>query len=551
MKIVISRKGFDSEAGGCASPILPDSRMISLPIPATRGIPYDEILRDGVPLSSFVTSLSHRAGSSLAHLDPDLDDGARHRLPGWLPAFGQTDAAQTHLARHALGSGDLFLFFGWFKEAEEAHGGWRFRRGAPNRHVLFGWLQVGEVISLPEGPDATISKMPWLAEHPHLGFGPDPRNTVYIAAEKLSLPGLGPLKAAGAGLFRTLRPELVLTAEGQPKRSLWSVPSWMAPASGRPPLSHHENLGRWKALLESGSVVGAARRLRLSPSAMSRALARLRAVTGDPLLVRAGRGLVLTPRAVALRADVGHLVQAAEAALRPAKNLDLQHLVRTFTLRTSDGFVETFGPTLVAKMTADAPGVTLCFMPKPDKDSAPLRDGDVDLETGVIGTAMGPEVRTQALFRDIFIGAARPGHPLCDADLTPDRYATANHVAVRRHRQESSPVDRALAACGLERRIVTVVGGYSAALALARTCDLIATVPLRHTAGLRTGLYSFALPVTLPQVTISLFWHPRMDADPAHSWLRHRVREACADVFPSPMDSPALKAFPGIALQPS
>ena len=103
-------------------------------------------------------------------------------------------------------------------------------------------------------------------------------------------------------------------------------------------------------LLEEGSVARAAQRLRLSPSAMSRALARLRETTGDPLLVRAGRGLVPTPRALELRERVGVLVQDAEAVLRPAEALDLNQLTRTFTLRTSDGFVENFGPPLIARI---------------------------------------------------------------------------------------------------------------------------------------------------------------------------------------------------------
>src|SRR6478672_4954010 len=120
-------------------------------------------------------------------------------------------------------------------------------------------------------------------------------------------------------------------------------------------------------LLAEGSVARAARRLRLSPSAMSRALARLRTTTGDPLLVRAGRGLVPTPRALELRDQVARLVQDAEAALRPAEAPDLTTLERTFTLRTSEGFVENFGPDLIARVAAEAPRVRLRFVAKPDK----------------------------------------------------------------------------------------------------------------------------------------------------------------------------------------
>ncbi len=268
-------------------------------------------------------------------------------------------------------------------------------------------------------------------------------------------------------------------------------------------------------LLLEGSVARAAQRLRLSPSAMSRALARLRETTGDPLLVRAGRGLVPTPRAIELRERVGQLVQDGEAVLRPAEKLDLKRLVRTFTLRTSEGFVENFGPDLIARVGAEAPGVRLRFVQKPNKDSAPLRDGTVDLETGVVGKATSPEVRAQALFRDRFIGVVRIGHPMSQGKITPSRYATGRHISLK-------PL-------GLEREIVTIVGGFSTALALARASDLIASVPERHTGNLRAGMHSFPLPVSTPEVTVSLLWHPRLDADPAHRWLRGCVRDVCAE----------------------
>jgi DNA-binding transcriptional LysR family regulator len=282
-------------------------------------------------------------------------------------------------------------------------------------------------------------------------------------------------------------------------------------------------------LLAEGSVARAAQRLRLSPSAMSRALARLRETTGDPLLVRAGRGLVPTPRALELRARVGQLVQDGEAVLRPAEKLNLKQLVRTFTLRTSDGFVENFGPDLIARVEKEAPGVRLHFVQKPDKDSGPLRDGTVDLETGVVGTTTGPEVRAQALFRDRFIGVVRMGHPLSRGKITPARYSAGRHVFVSRRGLDRGPIDEALAPLGLEREIVTIVGGFSTALALARASDLIAGVPERHTGNLRAGMHSFPLPVAVPEITISLLWHPRLDADPAHRWLRGCVREACAE----------------------
>jgi DNA-binding transcriptional LysR family regulator len=270
-------------------------------------------------------------------------------------------------------------------------------------------------------------------------------------------------------------------------------------------------------LLAEGSVARAARRLRLSPSAMSRSLARLRKATGDPLLVRAGRGLVASPRAMELRDSVSQLVQAAEAALRPMGKLDLQHLDRTFTFRASEGFVENFGARLLARVSREAPDVRLHFVHKLDKSSGPLRDGTVDLETGVIDKAVGPEVRTQALFRDRYVGVVRA------------RYASAEHVHVSRRDYEKAHVDDALAELGLKRRIAVTVGGFSAALALARESDLIATVHERHTGNMYSGMHTFPLPMSVPPFTVSLLWHPRLDADPAHRWLRSCVRGACAE----------------------
>lgn len=282
-------------------------------------------------------------------------------------------------------------------------------------------------------------------------------------------------------------------------------------------------------LLREGSVVRAARRLGLSASAMSRALARLRDATGDPLLVRAGRGLVPTPRALELRGQVRRVVDDVEAVLRPALKFELASLSRTFTVRSSEGFAETFGPVLLARIAAEAPGVRLWFVPKPDKDSTPLREGLVDLETGVTSRDMGPEIRTQGLFQDRFVGVVRPGHPLAKRRPTAARYAAADHVLVSRRGLETGPVDAALEALSLRRRAAITVGGFAPAISLARATDLVATVPERHTGGLCEGLHRFSLPMPVPGFTVSLFWHPRHEADPAHRWLRGVFVDACRD----------------------
>jgi DNA-binding transcriptional LysR family regulator len=292
------------------------------------------------------------------------------------------------------------------------------------------------------------------------------------------------------------------------------------------------------ALLADGSVASAAQRLGLSASAMSRTLARLRAATGDPLLVRAGRGLVPTPRAAELRKRVHDLAQEVRAVLRPGgTRLDLSALNRAFTIRANEGFVEAFAGRVVAAAMAAAPGVRLRFAPKPDKTVRPLREGLVDLEIGVLGET-GPELRVQALFRDRFVGVVRKGHPLLVAgEITPERYAACGHVVASRRGQANGPVDEALAALGLVRDIVTVVPGFSAALAVACASELVAlvthsflTVPNEHqAAAARAGVQSFPLPVRTESITVSQLWHPRVDADPAHRWLRGLVQLVCRE----------------------
>jgi DNA-binding transcriptional LysR family regulator len=230
-----------------------------------------------------------------------------------------------------------------------------------------------------------------------------------------------------------------------------------------------------------------------------------------------------------LRSQVGTLVEGANAVLRPAEKLDLSKLQRRFTLRTSEGFVETFGPALMQRLRSEAPGVVLQFVAKPDKGSAPLRDGEVDIETGVIDITTAPEMRAAPLFDDRWVGVVRAKHPLTYGKVTAERYIQAEHVHVLRRGLHSTDIDDAVHAAGLDRPIAMIVHGFSAALFLARETDLVATVPEGHTAGLRKGMYLFPLPIAVPTFTLSMLWHPRMDGDLAHRWLRGHVKKVCAD----------------------
>ncbi|MDL2410600.1 LysR family transcriptional regulator [Rhizobium calliandrae] len=284
------------------------------------------------------------------------------------------------------------------------------------------------------------------------------------------------------------------------------------------------------ALLIESSVTGAARRLGLSTSAMSRTLTRLRSATGDPLLVRAGRRLVPTPRAADIRDHVHALAREVRSVLRPhAGDDDIAVIARTFTIRANEGFIERFAAPLVTAITSAAPRARLRFAPKPEKDSTPLREGQVDLEIGVLG-ASAPEIRAKLIFRDHFVGAARIGHPLLATPITAEVYAACKHVVASRRGSFVGPVDDALRELGLRRETVVVVPGFSDALRIARQSDLIALVPNSSFSGddhLMQGLSAFELPARTPEISVSAMWHPRMDADPGHRWLRETVMATC------------------------
>lgn len=222
MKIVLSRKGFDSQYGRIPSPILPDGTLLSLPIPTTEsGCRFTELKHGGQSYADLIIALGGdtATAASCCHLDPDLRPGS---APGWVPAFGQTGAAQTHLSNQGVGIGDLFLFFGRFRQTEFGPDGrLRYVRGAPTQHIVFGYLQVGKVVQGDE-----VRDYPW---HPHADNpNPLPNNTLYLSTDQLTgtdLPGAGVLD---------IHPDRVLTAPGL-ALSRWRMLTWMRHAT----ISYH------------------------------------------------------------------------------------------------------------------------------------------------------------------------------------------------------------------------------------------------------------------------------------------------------------------------
>lgn len=248
MKIVLSRKGFDSSIGGVPSPILEDGTLISFPIPDDRSsIRYRDIRSPRLELWRLIEQLTKGKVKRTdgVHLDPDIrQDAYVPRPKEWLGVFGQTGAAQAHLARK-ISVGDVFLFFGWFRSVKASGRQHRYVYAGPDFHVLFGWLQIGAIVLV-----ASEDRPKWTDYHPHCHEGFITRisgqnNTVYIATERLTIEGKE-LSLAGYGTFSRIKPSLCLTSPGQSKRSLWRLPEWFYPFhSRRTPLSYHADPSRW------------------------------------------------------------------------------------------------------------------------------------------------------------------------------------------------------------------------------------------------------------------------------------------------------------------
>ncbi|MER6384295.1 LysR family transcriptional regulator [Streptomyces sp. NPDC001250] len=300
----------------------------------------------------------------------------------------------------------------------------------------------------------------------------------------------------------------------------------MTQSSGPDPRLDLNLLVALDVLLEEQSVQGAAHRLHLSEPAMSRTLGRIRKALGDPVLVRAGRRMVPTPHALAVRAEVSAVVERARALFAPGRDADLRTVTRTFTILGHDSIAATLGAALFERAAREAPGIRLRFLSESHVDAPFLRQGTADLEVGVIDTS-APEVRVVTVYEERMLGVVRAGHPLLTGELTAERFAgEAGHLIVSRRGKQHGPIDEALAERGLERRVVGSVGTYPASLFVLRETDLVGLIshwgsPLAAI----LGLVTFEVPLPLPPVGVGFAWHPRHDADPAHAWLRDRVRE--------------------------
>lgn len=246
MKLILSRKGFDSSSGGNSSPILPDGRMISLPIPDKQSpVSYDDIMWDEGSIGPLVSDLTHSRipSTHYAHIDPDLYPHSLPRLPNWRPIFGQTGAAQGHLRNSKVQKGDIFLFFGLFRGTVLTHSKLNWDPKSLPRHVIWGWMQIDEIVSIDK---YKIGKYKWAEYHPHFHRQNNINNFIYFSKKHLTLTGLNNKEVLGAGIFRFFSESLQLTAPSLSSPSLWQLPKWFYPENGRTPLTYHTDLTRWE-----------------------------------------------------------------------------------------------------------------------------------------------------------------------------------------------------------------------------------------------------------------------------------------------------------------
>ncbi|MEU0884709.1 LysR family transcriptional regulator [Lentzea sp. NPDC005914] len=285
------------------------------------------------------------------------------------------------------------------------------------------------------------------------------------------------------------------------------------------------------ALLEEGSVMGAAQRLHLSSPAVSRTLGRIRKVTGDDILVRTGHSMTPTPYALEIREEVHRLVREANAVLAPSRELDLSELDRVFTVQCHDALASSLVPALVGRIAERAPGVRLRVLAEHSADTDDLRHGRIDLELGG-GRPDLPEFRSETLGTDPLAVVMRANHPCAD-HLDLPAYAAQPHVLVSRRGRLTAPIDDVLAAEGLHRKVIAAVATVHTALQIAAASDALVTTttilcrPLIEAFGLITR----PLPVESPEAAISCNWHQRYDSDLAHAWLRDQVRATFTELL--------------------
>jgi len=286
------------------------------------------------------------------------------------------------------------------------------------------------------------------------------------------------------------------------------------------------------ALLRERHVTLAAKRMSVSQPAMSSSLARLRALLGDPLLVRAGRGLVLTSFAEGLREPLSNILESIDLVLTDRPQFDPAVDKRTFTIAASDYITLVMLREVVARLSKVAPGVRLHVQPVLSDYVDHLRQDTIDLIVLPLEVAEDVGDMSRAtLFIDRFVCAAGKDNPIDTSSLTVEEFSRLPYIAYRVN-GEPSNVDRQLDELGIPRSVEMTTESFLIAPFMLSGTGFIAMLHerLAQAVGDIAGIVLFEPPVALRPITQSLFWHPRRTDDPAHRWLRELLVEVAQEV---------------------
>ncbi len=288
------------------------------------------------------------------------------------------------------------------------------------------------------------------------------------------------------------------------------------------------------ALLTTRSVTDAAKQIGITQPAMSHSLAKLRDLFEDRLLVRTPKGLAPTVLAKRLRPELRRCLSDLERTLLVRDRFDAENAKHTFTIATADFVAALVGPRLVPILSeTSAIDVRLVGLDA-SRIAESLRDGEIDL-------AIGPKLRTpsdvdsRALGEEPFVCAMRAGHPLAPAKrLTRTRFASLSHLQVSPTGRGTSALDVALRGAGLQRRIVLRSASFLEAMAIAAESDLVVTLPQSAISRgpFREVLRSYPLPLEVPALAFSLYWHARRNNEPRLEWIRTEVESLEEHLWP-------------------
>jgi DNA-binding transcriptional LysR family regulator len=285
------------------------------------------------------------------------------------------------------------------------------------------------------------------------------------------------------------------------------------------------------ALLDTGSVVGAAAQLHLSSPAVSRSLGRLRKVLDDPLFVRAGRELVPTELAKSLRVPTQAALGEVLKVLQPSRSSDPINLKRRFAIRADDSIIAVLAIPLMERVQMSAPGVDIDFLRDDPSYVTQFRTGELDFRIGVHAEEHR-DTRSEVLLTDRFVAIVHKDHALAGRRLTNRKFADAHHVTVSPVGKRTGPIDVALAEIGLDRKHITTVTSFVVAAHLVATTDQVGSVPrtIAKTMARALPIVSLEIPLSLPTFDVCLTWHDRHSDDSAHQWLKTQIVDAVRDL---------------------